>query len=191
MHYYFLKNNFASVCWQFSMKMSAILSRFNEYLSQSTIHGLPYFSNARSKFERTLWILAVLASLSLACYMIQTSLQEAKSNPIATNIEMIPIEKVPFPAITVNADLDADPWGFIEKSFNMLAFDIANEKYEKKAEKLRHDFRFLTYNVIKKMYEHLYHKKLNENWSVEDFKDYRNKKYAPSAIRVRNKGRVF
>ena len=66
----------------------------------------------------------------------------------------------------------------------MLAFDIASEKYEKKAKKLRQDFRFLTYNVIRKMYEHLYHKKME--WSVEDFKDYRTKEYAPSAIRVRN-----
>ena len=183
--YHYLKNNFASV-WHFVEKMSAIFARFNEYLSQSTIHGLPYFSNARSKFEKILWILAVLTSLTLACYMIQTSLQEAKSNPIATNIEMIPIEKVPFPAITINADLDADPWGFIEKSFNMLAFDIASEKYEEKAKKLHKDFKFLTYNVVRKMYEHLYHKKLNEKWSVEDFKEYRAKDYAPSAIRVRN-----
>ena len=183
--YHYLKTNFVSV-WQFFVKMSAILARFNEYLSQSTIHGLPYFSNARSNFERVLWILAVLTSLTLACYMIQTSLHEVKINPIATNIEMIPIEKVPFPAITINADLDADPWGFIEKSFNMLAFDIASEKYEEKAKKLRQDFRFLTYDVIRKMYEHLYHKKLNEKWSVEDFKDYRTKEYAPSPIRVRN-----
>ena len=92
---------------------------------------------------------------------------------------MIPVDEIRFPAITVNSDSIANPWGFIEKSFNMLAFDYGLSKYTEESKKLREDFKFLTYKIIFMMYEQLYAKKIGggENpWTLKDLKSYKDKR---------------
>ena len=175
--------------------MQKCLQKCNEFFSQSSIHGLSYLTPQSSVAEKLLWIIAILTSLIVAGVMIRTryimlvfaciiihsiyslnfSLIEAEMNPISTNMEMISVDKVPFPAITVNSDSIANPWGFIEKSFNMLAFDSALPKINiEKSKKLRKDFRFLTLKILRTIYEQLYFKKVNDNWTLKELKMYKD-----------------
>ena len=121
--------------------------KLNEFLGQSSIHGLVYISSGNSTCGKITWILAVILSLLIAGYMIQAGLNEAKTNPLSTSIELVPVSEVPFPAITINTDQDVNPWGFLESTMNRLAFD---DKYEWNISmKLRNDFKFLSNTVVK------------------------------------------
>ena len=158
--------------------------KLNEFLGQSSIHGLVYISSGNSTCGKITWILAVILSLLIAGYMIQAGLNEAKTNPLSTSIELVPVSEVPFPAITINTDQDVNPWGFLESTMNRLAFD---DKYEWNISmKLRNDFKFLSNNVVKKMFWKMYtDRAYHQNWTVQDYKDYSTNESAPMVIGVR------
>ena len=70
------------------------------FLENSSIHGLGFIAQTRA-FARVFWVIVVILGFTLASLLIMTSFQDWAENPVTTTIETLPIEKVPFPQITV------------------------------------------------------------------------------------------
>ena len=73
-------------------------------------------------------------------------------------------------AITIKTDTNVNPWGFSRKFLDKLAFGDPNS-FEK-SKKLRTDFKFLTYEIIKVMYGKAYFEKVDKNWTMKDFRGH-------------------
>ena len=72
-----------------------------EFLESSTIHGLTYISTSKSRAGKVFWALVVLGGFCSASYLINNSYVEWSTSPVAISIHTVPIEKLPFPKVTV------------------------------------------------------------------------------------------
>lgn len=58
------------------------------FLEESTIHGLRYLVVAKKAFEKSVWFVAILASLAAACTIVYFNVMNWRNSPIVvTNIE--------------------------------------------------------------------------------------------------------
>ena len=159
----------------------AVRLSVNIYFVESSIHGLRYLVDGKNLVEKLCWCLIIVISLYLAGTMISTSIEENEREPILTTIETASITNVPFPAITVAADGRANPWGFVQKTFNMMTFYGISKKDTQKNEEifedsyeLRKEFDFIFKEVIQKVTEALENQW--KDWSLDDYKIHSNKK---------------
>ena len=116
------------------------MEEFRHFLESSTIHGLQYISSTK-KFYRLLWICVVFAGFSGACFMIYTSFQSWKDNPIATTIETKPMSEIKFPRVIVcppkdtytnlNVDLNKAEKITLDKDTRKAFLDYALEVLQK------------------------------------------------------------
>ncbi len=51
--------------------------------------------------ERLVWSAVVVASVSYSAHLVTQSLREARTNPISTSVESVPVQDLPFPAVTI------------------------------------------------------------------------------------------
>ena len=94
----------------------------SSYLVTTTIHGLRYLYEGQNWMEKITWFLVIAASIAGSIITIRHSIDEANKEPILTTLHTAKIENVPFPAVTINGDVNIDHWGFTEKVLNALAF---------------------------------------------------------------------
>ena len=59
----------------------------------------------------------------IAMTVIIRGISSDYDNPLMTSIEQIPMEKVVFPAVSLNMDEQSSPWGFNMRILNMLKFE--------------------------------------------------------------------
>ena len=159
----------------------AVRLSVNIYFVESSIHGLRYLVDGKNLVEKLCWCLIIVISLYLAGTMISTSIEENEREPILTTIETSSIINVPFPAITVAADGRANPWGFVQKTFNMMTFYGISKKDTQKNEiffedsyELRKEFDFIFKEVFQKVTEALENQW--KDWSLDDYKIHSNQK---------------
>lgn len=74
---------------------------FRKFCSSSTIHGTYFWSESRSPVAKTLWGLIVLFGIVSATFIINSSFEGWKDNPVITSVMQKSIEEIPFPAITI------------------------------------------------------------------------------------------
>ena len=158
----------------------AVRLSVNIYFVESSIHGLRYLVDGKNLVEKLCWCLIIVISLYLAGTMISTSIEENEREPILTTIETASITNVPFPAITVAADGRANPWGFVQKTFNMMTFygiskkdTQKNENFLEDSYELRKEFDFIFKEVFQKVTEALENQW--KDWSLDDYKQHCNK----------------
>ena len=84
--------------------MKRVLFSIIQYLEETTIHGLRYLSVGRNFAEKSVWLIGIAISFSFAGYLIQTTIDQAESEPVLTTIETGLVKDVPFPAVTIRAD---------------------------------------------------------------------------------------
>ena len=72
-----------------------------EFLESSTIHGLAHISTSRSKRAKLAWFLGVLASFSIAIFLIWKTTKEIQDDPFSTAITTHPIGELDFPMVTI------------------------------------------------------------------------------------------
>ena len=102
----------------------------------------------------------------------KTSIEDNEKEPILTTIETTLIENMPFPAVTIATDGRTNPWGFIEKTFNMMTFyGPENEGVFEESKELRKEFQFLVKEMTETAYNEI--EKQWQNWSLDDFKQYK------------------
>ena len=105
------------------MKLKESIGKsINEYLDSTTIHGFSYLSSGRNILEKLAWMTIICVCFTFAALLIQQSIEEARLNPVMTNVETVPIQQVPFPAITVDSGMP-NPLRHSQRIFNGLAFD--------------------------------------------------------------------
>ena len=105
------------------MKLKESIGKsINEYLDSTTIHGFSYLSSGRNILEKLAWMTIIFVCFTFAALLIQQSIEEARLNPVMTNVETVPIQQVPFPAITVDSGMP-NPLRHSQRIFNGLAFD--------------------------------------------------------------------
>ena len=76
------------------------------YANASTTHGIYYiFERGRWILERFLWIFVVLISILLAVTWSWNAYKKWEDDPMITSIATtgLPIQKIPFPSITICA----------------------------------------------------------------------------------------
>ncbi len=106
---------------------SRFSSTLNAYLKESTIHGMSYLSvGDKSRgyiFQVVFWLCALLTGYGIATYLINQSFRETYNFPIISTIDSISINNLPFPAVTINAGDTINPWGTMEKLYNLVEFE--------------------------------------------------------------------
>ncbi len=68
------------------------------YLSRTTAHGFSRLVDGPSEGNggpfRKLWALAIFVSFCTSAYLVWSSVQEAKANPVATNVNAIRVQVI-------------------------------------------------------------------------------------------------
>ena len=75
------------------------------YFSETTVHGFRYVVQGRNPFERTAWICFIAFGFWYSGTTIFNAYQYWESHPVETTIDGVglPVQELPFPAITVLA----------------------------------------------------------------------------------------
>ena len=77
------------------------MNLFKKFLETSTVHGLVYFSEAKSIWAKIVWALLVAASFSLAIVLICDSFQGWSKKPVSSVISTRSIKDLEFPNVTI------------------------------------------------------------------------------------------
>ena len=72
------------------------------YFRETTVHGLKYVVDGSNLLERVIWTFCVLLVFVLASFMISSSLDDMRTNPILATIETVHVSAIPKPAVSVN-----------------------------------------------------------------------------------------
>ena len=74
---------------------------WQKYLDHTTIHGFRYLSKEEGTLERIAWIPILVFMIASSFYLINDSFESYKDNPKVTFVEVVDVNQVPFPDITV------------------------------------------------------------------------------------------
>ena len=87
-----------------SKHKSVVSQNIKEYASHSSIHGVSYiFDKTIPVFDRLLWLIIFVASVSLATIMIYNTFTDWQDNQVITTLKNMakPVTGLTFPAVTV------------------------------------------------------------------------------------------
>ena len=77
------------------------LVSITEYLGVTSIHGLRYLMESRNIVEKVSWLIIISLSFGFCVHIIHSHFTENNSKPILTTVEMVSVQEVPFPAVTI------------------------------------------------------------------------------------------
>ena len=86
------------------LRKNPFIRTAEEYASQSSIHGIGYIFNRKlGLVDRLIWMVVVLAFLSLASYLTQNMWTQWQGEQVVTTLKNTakPVTEVPFPAVTI------------------------------------------------------------------------------------------
>ena len=108
------------------------------YFKETTVHGFRYVVEGRNIFERLGWAVFIVAGFSYSCVTVYNAYMYWEKHPVEITIDAIgvPVQELPFPAITV-CDTKSlqmprkNRWMFVEKLLNSLELLNPKEQMEK------------------------------------------------------------
>ena len=71
-----------------------------DFFDSTTIHGLAYLTNDKSKITRFIWLLIVVIAFSFAGFFLSETLAGYNTKFTSTTIETRNVDQFPFPAVT-------------------------------------------------------------------------------------------
>ena len=80
---------------------NSVTTMINEYLGMTSIHGLRYLMDSRSIVEKLSWLIIICMSFGFCVHIIQSHFSDIDKKPILTTVEMVSVQEVPFPAVTI------------------------------------------------------------------------------------------
>ena len=80
---------------------SSVKAIINEYLGMTSIHGLRYLRDSRNIVEKVSWFMTICMSFGFCVHIIQSHFSDIDKKPILTTVEMVSVQEVPFPAVTI------------------------------------------------------------------------------------------
>jgi hypothetical protein len=106
-----------------------------EYFSRTTVHGFQYVVEGQNRLEKWLWAIFIIIMISFCILTLIDINQQWKANPVETTIDEVglPIQDLPFPAITV-CDTNSlkmprrNRWMFLETLLNSMSLINATEQ---------------------------------------------------------------
>ena len=72
----------------------------NNFLSSTSVHGLPYIHRSQSRTTRIIWTVLVAAALTTATVFLVQTVRDWDTKYISTTVETRGVENYPFPAVT-------------------------------------------------------------------------------------------
>ena len=72
----------------------------NDFLSSTSVHGLPYIHRSQSGTTRVIWTVLVAGALITATVLLVQTVGDWDTKYISTTLETRGIENYPFPAVT-------------------------------------------------------------------------------------------
>ena len=112
----------------------------SDYFTGTTVHGFRYVVQGKNLLERVVWIFFILCGFLFCARSVLEMYQHWEERPVETTIDEVglPIQELPFPAITV-CDTDSltmprrNRWMFIETLLNSVTLknpeEPANEMF--------------------------------------------------------------
>ncbi len=149
------------------------LSGLKEYFQQTTVHGIRYVVDGETIIERLVWVLTMAIAFACAAYLTYSSVVEAEEHPIATTTEVLTINNIPFPAVTVAAGGGHErtpPFRLVADILNAARFDCtkSDENCLQTTKKVRNDFAPLIRSAINIVYA-IWLKEISEGSSATDW----------------------
>ena len=72
----------------------------NDFLSSSSVHGLPYIHRSQPRTSRVIWTVLVLVALITATVFLVQTVGDWDTKYISTTVQTESLENFPFPAVT-------------------------------------------------------------------------------------------
>ncbi len=93
------------------MKIHASMQKFCD---ECSIHGVQYLAPSKQILERCLWGVVIVLFSTLSVLVVSSLFQNWEEQPIITTIDTMayPVQKIPFPAVTVCPN-GFDQWAFL------------------------------------------------------------------------------
>ena len=82
-------------------RVKAIENAKDDFFACSTIHGLSYIHNSKSKFRRIFWLLLFLASLGGLTQLVSDNYRKLQTGRNTVSVELFETDKLDFPAVTI------------------------------------------------------------------------------------------
>ena len=106
-----------------------------EYFTGTTVHGFRYVVQGKNLLERMVWVFFILCGFIFCSKSVLEMYQHWEERPVETTIDEVglPIQELPFPAITV-CDTDSltmprrNRWMFLETLLNSLSLKNPKEQ---------------------------------------------------------------
>ena len=105
----------------------------NDFLSSTSIHGLPYLAQSRS--TRIIWTILVAAALTSATVFLVQTVGDWSTKHITTTMETQSVERFPFPAVTFFGGDFSSKKAFLRaflNQFQMTRYDESSPLYDNK-----------------------------------------------------------
>ena len=135
------------------MKMKSRLGRLwldlNEFLSSTSIHGLPYLHLTQSRTTRIIWTVLVAAALTTATVLLVQTVGDWGTKYISTTIETESVVNFPFPAVTLHPGDFSSKKAFLRiflNHFHMTRYEKEDSNPLQDNDKFLAEFRFFVNN---------------------------------------------
>ncbi len=128
----------------------------SDYLTNSSLHGFRYVRESKTFLGRFAWILLICSAFLAAGLIIARTLHETAQNPFVTTVEQVPVQDIPFPALSTQQVQDAKPWNtFAANVLNNVYFDCF-EKSDCERSEVYEEISFVVDHFVGKLFDSLY-----------------------------------
>ena len=86
-----------------SRYFSNLWLELNDFLSSTSVHGLPYIHQSQARTTRVIWTVLVGAALTMATAFLVQTVGDWNTKYISTTIQTRGVENYPFPAVTFHS----------------------------------------------------------------------------------------
>ena len=105
----------------------------NNFLSSSSVHGLPYIHRSQSRTTRVIWTVLVAAALTTATVFLVQTVGDWETKYISTTVETQSVENFPFPAVTFHPGDFSSEDSFLRiflNQFEMTRYNRSSPLYD-------------------------------------------------------------
>ena len=100
----------------------------NDFLSSTSVHGLPYIHQSQTRTTRVIWTVLVAGALTTATVFLVQTVGDWDTKYVSTTIESRGVEQYPFPAVTFHSG--EFPMRTFLNHFEMTRFNESSPLYE-------------------------------------------------------------
>lgn len=85
------------------LKKISAWEHFCDYSGNTTVHGVKYVAEGRTRIERIIWIIILIIFAIICGFLIYQIVQKWEQSPVVMGVDKdtTPIYRIPFPAVTI------------------------------------------------------------------------------------------